>query len=117
MFIYKYIKHKLQGAGWIVGIPGAIMVLGAQNFGTVASSNMFLGLNQSMAWSAVIYMLIDIFGTRAGTLIYIYIHMSISCFILPTLTHNRSCSRCRRNLWVHWRSFDKCNHGRSRECQ
>ena len=89
MFIYKYIKHKLQGAGWIVGIPGAIMVLGAQNFGTVASSNMFLGLNQSMAWSAVIYMLIDIFGTRAGTLIYIYIYSYVNFMFHSTHTYTQ----------------------------
>lgn len=52
--------------GWIVGIPGVLMVLGASNFETVACSNMFLGLNQSMAWSAVIYMLIDLYKSKAG---------------------------------------------------
>ena len=62
----RFGRKPVLAVGWVVGIPGAIMVLAATNFGTVASSNIFLGLNQAMAWSTVIYMLIDICGKKSG---------------------------------------------------
>jgi len=54
-------------AGWVVAIPLPLMVIFAENWWTAALSNLFLGMQQALVWSATIFIMIDYFGkSNAG---------------------------------------------------
>jgi len=48
--------------GWILGIPMPFMVLAATGWWTVAFSNVFLGMQQALVWSATIFIMVDYLG-------------------------------------------------------
>mmetsp|Transcript_126431 Transcript_126431/g.366024 ORF Transcript_126431/g.366024 Transcript_126431/m.366024 type:complete len:508 (-) Transcript_126431:361-1884(-) len=55
-------------AGWVVAIPLPLMVIFAESWWTAALSNIFLGMQQALVWSATIFIMIDYFGkSHAGT--------------------------------------------------
>lgn len=48
--------------GWCCAIPMPLMVIFADNWWTVAASNIFLGMQQALVWSATIFIMIDYLG-------------------------------------------------------
>jgi len=48
--------------GWVLGIPMPFMVIFAGNWWTAAFSNIFLGMQQALAWSATIFIMVDVMG-------------------------------------------------------
>jgi len=50
--------------GWLCFIPMPLMVIFATDWWTVATSNIFLGIQQSLVWSATIFIMIDYLGTK-----------------------------------------------------
>jgi len=48
--------------GWCCAIPMPLMVIFAENWWTVAVSNIFLGMQQALVWSATIFIMIDYLG-------------------------------------------------------
>jgi len=54
--------------GWILALPMPFMVLFANGWWSVALSNLFLGIQQALVWSATIFMMIDYVGREhSGT--------------------------------------------------
>lgn len=49
-------------AGWVLGIPMPFMVIFAESWWTAAFSNVFLGMQQALAWSATIFIMVDVMG-------------------------------------------------------
>jgi MFS family permease len=50
--------------GWIAAIPVPFALMLAPNWGWVIAANVFLGINQGLAWSATVVMKIDLAGPR-----------------------------------------------------
>eukprot|EP00283_Hemiselmis_rufescens_P002735 CAMPEP_0173418318 /NCGR_PEP_ID=MMETSP1357-20121228/506_1 /TAXON_ID=77926 /ORGANISM="Hemiselmis rufescens, Strain PCC563" /LENGTH=577 /DNA_ID=CAMNT_0014380797 /DNA_START=38 /DNA_END=1771 /DNA_ORIENTATION=- len=50
--------------GWIFAIPMPFMVIYANNWWSVATSNLFLGIQQSLVWSSTIFLMIDLVGQK-----------------------------------------------------
>ena len=54
-------KHVLI-VGWLAALPVAPMIIWAPSWGWVVAANVFLGLNQGLAWSTTVNMKIDLAG-------------------------------------------------------
>ncbi|MPZ71045.1 MAG: MFS transporter, partial [Actinobacteria bacterium] len=50
--------------GWFAAIPVPIALMLAPNWGWVIAANVFLGINQGLAWSSTVVMKIDLAGPR-----------------------------------------------------
>ncbi len=57
-------RKRLLTIGWLLAIPVPILIATAPNWGFVIAANVFLGLNQGLAWSMTIVMKIDLAGPR-----------------------------------------------------
>lgn len=55
-------RKPLLVAGWLAALPVAPMIIWAPSWGWVVAANVFLGLNQGLAWSATVIMKIDLAG-------------------------------------------------------
>lgn len=54
--------------GWVLSLPMPFMVLYANDWWTVATANIFLGIQQALVWSATIFIMIDYLGQEhSGT--------------------------------------------------
>jgi MFS family permease len=60
----RYGRRPVLLAGWICALPVAPLVLTADTWAQVVIANVFLGLNQGLAWSATVVMKIDLAGPR-----------------------------------------------------
>ncbi len=60
----RYGRRPVLLAGWICALPVAPLILTADSWTQVVIANIFLGLNQGLAWSATIIMKIDLAGPR-----------------------------------------------------
>jgi MFS family permease len=57
-------RRRLLLVGWVVALPVPLLVAVAPNWGWVVAANMFLGVNQGLAWSMTVLMKIDLVGPR-----------------------------------------------------
>jgi MFS family permease len=57
-------RKRLLTIGWLLAIPVPILIGTAPNWGFVILANVFLGLNQGLAWSMTVVMKIDLAGPR-----------------------------------------------------
>jgi MFS family permease len=55
-------RRRLLIAGWLVALPVPLMIGVAPNWGWVVAANLFLGVNQGLAWSMTVVMKIDLVG-------------------------------------------------------
>lgn len=51
--------------GWIFALPVPFMLMYAQNWNWVIAANIFLGINQGLAWSTTVIMKIDLVGSKS----------------------------------------------------
>lgn len=56
-------KHVLV-AGWLFAVPVPFLVILAPTWGWIVVANVFLGVNQGLAWSTAVIMKIDLVGPR-----------------------------------------------------
>jgi MFS family permease len=56
-------KPVLLG-GWVAGLPVPFLLIWAPSWGWVVLANVFLGLNQGLAWSSTVIMKIDLVGSK-----------------------------------------------------
>lgn len=56
-------KHVLL-AGWLAGLPVPVLIYFAPAWSWVVAANIFLGINQGLAWSTTVNMKIDLVGPR-----------------------------------------------------
>jgi len=58
----RYGRKRLLVAGWLAALPVAPLVIWAPAWGWVVVANVFLALNQGLAWSTTVIMKIDLAG-------------------------------------------------------
>ncbi len=63
-FADRFGRKPLLVAGWIAALPVAPMIIWAPSWGVVVAANVFLGINQGLAWSTTVNMKIDLAGPR-----------------------------------------------------
>ena len=60
----RYTRKSLLVAGWAVGLPVPFLLAYAPAWGWIVAANVFLGVNQGLAWSMTVNMKIDLVGPR-----------------------------------------------------
>ncbi len=59
-FAQSYGRKKMLVAGWLFGLPVPFILMYAPDWNWVIVANLFLGINQGLAWSANVIMKIDL---------------------------------------------------------
>jgi MFS family permease len=57
-------RKRVLVFGWLMAIPVPFLIIAAPNWGWIIVANVFLGLNQGLAWSTTVIMKIDLVGPR-----------------------------------------------------
>ncbi len=57
-------RKRLLVIGWAVALPVPLLVQVAPSWGWIVAANLFLGVNQGLAWSMTVVMKIDLVGPR-----------------------------------------------------
>ncbi|NUO63680.1 MAG: MFS transporter [Gemmatimonadaceae bacterium] len=60
----RFGRKKVLVAGWLFALPVPALVIWAPSWGWVVAANVFLGINQGLAWSTAVVMKIDLAGPR-----------------------------------------------------
>jgi len=60
----RYGRKRLLVAGWLFSIPVPFLLMYAQSWSWIILANVFLGVNQGLAWSSTIIMKIDLVGPK-----------------------------------------------------
>ena len=60
----RYGRKPILVMGWLVGIPVPFMIMWAPSWGWIVAANVLLGVNQGLAWSTNVIMMIDLAGPR-----------------------------------------------------
>lgn len=60
----RFGRRRLLIVGWLAALPVAPMIIWAPSWGWVVAANVFLGLNQGLAWSMTVVMKVDLAGPR-----------------------------------------------------
>ena len=58
----RYGRKRILIAGWLAALPVAPLIIWAPSWSWVVVANVFLGLNQGLAWSTTVNMKIDLAG-------------------------------------------------------
>jgi MFS family permease len=61
-FAQKIGRKKMLVVGWLFGLPVPFMLMFAPDWNWIVAANLFLGINQGLAWSANVIMKIDLAG-------------------------------------------------------
>jgi MFS family permease len=57
-------RRRLLIVGWLAALPVPLLIAIAPSWGWVVAANVFLGVNQGLAWSMTVVMKIDLVGPR-----------------------------------------------------
>jgi MFS family permease len=57
-------RRRLLILGWLAALPVPLLIAVAPNWGWVVAANVFLGVNQGLAWSMTVVMKIDLVGPK-----------------------------------------------------
>ena len=57
-------RKRLLVIGWLLALPVPLLIALAPSWGWVVAANLFLGVNQGLAWSMTVVMKIDLVGPR-----------------------------------------------------
>jgi len=57
-------RRRLLIAGWVAALPVPLLIQIAPSWGWIVAANLFLGINQGLAWSMTVVMKIDLVGPR-----------------------------------------------------
>jgi len=60
----RHTRKGLLVAGWAAGLPVPFLLAYAPAWGWIVAANVFLGINQGLAWSMTVNMKIDLVGPR-----------------------------------------------------
>ena len=55
-------RRRLLICGWLVALPVPVLIAIAPTWGWIVAANVFLGINQGLAWSMTVVMKIDLVG-------------------------------------------------------
>jgi MFS family permease len=57
-------RRRLLVVGWLFALPVPVLIAFAPSWGWIVAANLFLGVNQGLAWSMTVVMKIDLAGPR-----------------------------------------------------
>jgi MFS family permease len=57
-------RRRLLVAGWLFALPVPLLIAVAPSWSWIVAANVFLGINQGLAWSMTVVMKIDLVGPR-----------------------------------------------------
>jgi MFS family permease len=60
----KYGRKKFLVIGWVFALPVPFLLIYAPNWSWIIVANVFLGINQGLAWSSTVVMKIDLVGAK-----------------------------------------------------
>lgn len=60
----RFGRKRILVAGWLFALPVPFLVIWAPTWGWIVAANVFLGINQGLAWSTAVIMKIDLVGPR-----------------------------------------------------
>ena len=60
----RYGRKRVLVAGWLFALPVPLLVIWAPTWGWIIAANVFLGINQGLAWSTAVVMKIDLAGPK-----------------------------------------------------
>ena len=60
----RHTRKTLLVGGWVAGLPVPFMLAYGPAWGWIVAANLFLGVNQGLAWSMTVNMKIDLVGPR-----------------------------------------------------
>ncbi len=60
----RYGRKPVLLAGWLAGLPVPLLIMWAPGWEWIILANIFLGINQGLAWSTTVTMKIDLVGPR-----------------------------------------------------
>jgi MFS family permease len=60
----RYGRKRVLVAGWLFALPVPFLVIWAPTWGWIVVANVFLGINQGLAWSTAVIMKIDLVGPK-----------------------------------------------------
>lgn len=60
----RFGRRKLLIAGWVIGLPIPFILMFANSWNWIIAANIFLGINQGLAWSSTVVMKIDLVGEK-----------------------------------------------------
>lgn len=63
-FAQQFGRKKMLITGWLFGLPVPFILMYAPDWNWVIAANLFLGINQGLAWSANVIMKIDLAGKK-----------------------------------------------------
>ncbi|WP_103665371.1 MFS transporter [Gracilimonas amylolytica] len=63
-FVQQFGRKKMLIIGWLFGLPVPFILMMADSWNWVIVANIFLGINQGLAWSANVIMKIDLAGKK-----------------------------------------------------
>jgi len=63
-FATSHSRKRLLLAGWAFGLPVPLLLIFASSWNMVILANIFLGINQGLAWSSTVLMKIDLVGEK-----------------------------------------------------
>jgi MFS family permease len=63
-FAQQFGRKKMLVTGWLFGIPVPFMLMLAPDWNWIVLANVFLGINQGLAWSTNVIMKIDLAGEK-----------------------------------------------------
>lgn len=62
-------RKRLLVAGWLIGIPVPLILIGAPTWSWVLAANVLLGMNQALTWSMTVVMKVDLATPRTFGLV------------------------------------------------
>ncbi len=62
----RFGRKKILVAGWLIGLPAPLLIALAPTWSWVIAANLLLGVQQGLCWSTLIFMKIDLVGSRRG---------------------------------------------------
>jgi MFS family permease len=60
----RFGRRRLLIAGWVIALPVPVLVAVAPSWAWIVAANLFLGVNQGLAWSMTVVMKIDLVGPK-----------------------------------------------------
>ncbi|HAC16554.1 MAG TPA: MFS transporter [Bacteroidetes bacterium] len=63
-FAHRFGRKRMLITGWLFGIPVPFMLMWAPDWNWIIIANLFLGINQGLAWSTNVIMKIDLAGEK-----------------------------------------------------
>src|SRR5215216_5237203 len=52
----RYGRKPVLVAGWLIGLPVPLLLIGAPSWGWIVAANVLLGINQGLCWSTTVIM-------------------------------------------------------------